>query len=258
MKKIALVLVLVLAPLGNAWAGKYNIDLTKYKDYPQAVVQDEFSRFSREAGLGLNFIPMAPAAPEGLTGFDIGIEATALDINEEAFYWTRAITDTASPLSPPSPPSYLLIPKIHVTKGLPFGLDIGIMYSYVPNSNIQLLGAEAKWAFVEGGIATPAIALRASYTKLIGVDYLDLQTERLDLSISKGIVFITPYAGIGGVFTQSEPVLPDWFPLTIEKESLSSFVGYLGLKLSLGVVKISLEADFANVPSYNLKLSVGL
>jgi hypothetical protein len=44
------------------------------------------------------------------------------------------------------------------------------------------------------------------------------------LSISKGIVFITPYAGIGGVFSQSEPVLPDWFPLTIEKESSASLL----------------------------------
>jgi hypothetical protein len=59
-------------------------------------------------------------------------------------------------------PRTLAVPKLHVHKGLPFGIDVGAMYSAVPNTNIKLMGAEVRYALVEGGIATPAVGLRAS------------------------------------------------------------------------------------------------
>ncbi len=39
--------------------------------------------------------------------------------------------------------------------------------------------------------------------KLSGVDQLDLRTSSVDLSVSKGFAFLTPYAGIGRVDVRS-------------------------------------------------------
>lgn len=251
MKKLIIAAFTIFMASGVGWAAKNDIDLTQYQNFAQDIVQGEFARLSEETGLGLNFIPMAPAEPGGLSGFDLGLELTALDIDENALFWKYAVREG-------NPPSYFPIPKIHFQKGLPLRLDIGAVYSFVPNSNIQFLGAEAKWAFIEGSSTVPALALRASYTKLLGVPYLNFQTERIDLSISKGIFILTPYAGIGGVFTQSEPVLPQGFSRVIKEESISDLVGYLGFRLSLGLLRITLEADFSKIPSYSGKLSLGI
>ena len=77
-------------------------------------------------------------------------------------YWQKAFGGDA--------PSYLYLPKIRVRKGLPLGIDIGAMYSYVPDSNIKLYGFEISKAILEGSMATPAVGIRATYTKLAGVE----------------------------------------------------------------------------------------
>jgi len=51
----------------------------------------------------------------------------------------------------------------------------------------------------------PAIGVRGSLTKLSGVDQLSLDTRGLDLSISKGFALLTPYAGIGRVWSTAIP-----------------------------------------------------
>jgi hypothetical protein len=118
-----------------------------------------------------------------------------------------------------------------------------------------LIGAELKWAFNKGSLAIPALALRGFYTKLLGVEQLNFQTEGVDLSISKGLPFLTPYGGIGGVFVQSEEKLPI---LDLKKENISLFKGFVGLRLSLALFKITAEVDFAKINSYSLKVSFGV
>jgi len=57
--------------------------------------------------------------------------------------------------------------------------------SSVPDTNLKFWGAEIRYAFLEGGALTPALALRGTYTTLSGVDQLALDTRGLELSISK-------------------------------------------------------------------------
>jgi hypothetical protein len=252
MKKIVMVILMVGGISVPAWGGENDVNL-KYFDDLQEEAQKEFENLSRDLGLGLNLIPLAPAEPLGLTGIDIGIEITLLDIDQTVPHWVYAVNDQ-------EPPSYLAIPKLHVQKGLPMGLDIGGIYAGVPTSNIHLVGAELKWAFNKGSLAIPAVALRGSYTKLLGVEQLNFQTEGVDLSISKGLPFLTPYGGIGGVFIQSEAknLPPPSDELSLDKENISLFKGFVGLRLSLALFKFTAEVDFAKINSYSLKVSFGV
>lgn len=229
----------LLASFDRAWAINADIHLIT------GITQKEFKDFSTEAGLALSYIPAAPAEPLGITGFDIGIEATIADIHEDRSYWTKITSD---------PPSVLVVPKLHAQKGLPFGFDIGAVYSNIPQSNIAMIGGELKWAYLAGNTALPAIALRGSYTKLLGVGDLSLDTFGADVSISKGIAFVTPYAGYGQVWVRSKEKTD---VLSLNQESMSLAKPFIGVKISLLLINLVLEADFSKIPLYTGRLNVG-
>ncbi len=217
-----------------------------------ALTQSAFRDLSEQLGLALAYHPLAPAEPLGLLGFDVGIELTATDIDEDASFWTAVLDDPSSDL-----PSYLPFTKIHAQKGLPLGVDLGVVYTQVPSSNIGMWGAEVKWAILKGTLATPALALRGSYTALFGVDNLDTSTYGADLSISKGFGPFTPYAGIGQfAINASTDALVLGGSTPLQDESTTATHGFVGAKLSFLVLSFVAEADFAAVPTYGLRLNL--
>jgi hypothetical protein len=219
--------------------------------FSSAITQDQFKSLSKEAGAAIGYRNMAPAAPLGITGFDIGGEVSAISIDKNSTYWNAAFGNDA--------PSYLIIPKIRARKGLPFGIDIGAMYSYVPDSNIKLYGAELSKSILDGTLATPAIGVRATYTKLAGVSDLGLQTYGVDASISKGILFITPYAGAGVLWINSEAKgnLKAVVAPTLSKENITVPRFFGGLVISpIPLLGITAEAEYAERAIYSLKAAI--
>ncbi len=223
--------------LSPAWAGSADIKITPL------TIQEEFKNLSKEVGLAISYLPLAPAESLGLLGFDVGIELTAADINQDKSFWTNVVS---------SPPDYLLIPKLHVQKGLPFGIDLGAVYATVPQSNIEMMGAELKWAFISGNLVLPAIALRTSYTQLRGVSGLELTTLGANLSISKSFAFVTPYAGAGMTQVKSQAT---GLPLAKERLDLSNL--FVGVKISLLLINFVAEANFSDIPLYTGRFNIG-
>jgi hypothetical protein len=216
------------------------------------ALQDDFKNLSRDLGLAISYDPLSPAEPLGglLPGFDAGLEVTAVKIDKSASYWQNSVTNSSSL------PDYLYIPKVHVQVGLPvIPLDLGVEYATIPGTDIKLIGGELKYAILKGGIVIPAIAIRGAYTKLSGVDVFDLETKSLDLSISKGFVFLTPYAGIGQVWITGTP--KGTTATTLSKANISESKGFVGLKFSLlPILNMVAEADFAKVNAYSLRLNL--
>lgn len=206
--------------------------------------QKEFENFSKELGLAVSYLPASPAEPLGILGFDVGVEVTAIPIESDQSYWTEVV----------NPPDTLLLPKLHVQKGLPLGIDIGAVYSSVSRLDLSMFGAEIKYAVLAGNVALPAVSVRAAYTQLDGVDSLDLSTLSADISVSKGVAFVTPYAGYGVVQVKAKEKAG--LGLQDVKETLPK--GFVGVKLSIAVINFVFEADFAEVPLYTLRLNVGL
>lgn len=208
------------------------------------LTQSEFRLFSEDLGAALSYKPLLPAKPLGVTGFDVGVEATATQLAHTAIF------DKASNNSGIST---LIVPKVHIDKGLPFGIDIGAFISKVPNSNISLTGAEIRYAFIEGGVAMPAVAVRATYSHLSGVTQLDFDTRGLDLTVSKGLALFTPYAGVGEVWVDSTPQqVPG---LSAEHFTLTKY--YAGTDINFGLLNFALEADrTGDATSYGLKLGL--
>lgn len=210
-------------------------------DSLQLLNQREFRLLSEDLGSALSFKSMIPSEALGVTGFDVGITLTGSKLRYSD------LLERAS--SGADIPSVLPIPTIRIHKGLPFGIDIGASYGAVPGSDIGVLGGELRWAFIEGSAAIPAVAVRGTVTRLTGVDQLSLRTSSLDLSISKGILNLTPYGGVGRVWTSSTP---EGVP-GLAKESFSQNKVFAGVNVFLGF-NLAFEVDrTGDVTSYGMK-----
>src|SRR6266545_7129503 len=231
--KRGLVVVSLLAVSLSAVAGDINI---------QALSQPNFRLLSEDLGAALSYKPLTPTAPLGITGFDVGLAVTGTKLQNRAVF-AQAGADIST----------AVVPSLRLNKGLPFGIDFGVMYSSVPSTNIRLYGGELRYAIVPGGAAMPAIGVRGSYTKLTGVDQLDFDTKGLDLSISKGFLMFTPYAGVGRVWVASAP--KDIPTSTPTKESLSLNKVYVGINMNFGLTNLAFEGDrTGEATSYGAKL----
>jgi len=205
-----------------------DIDLTQLLG-----VQSDFRVLSEDLGGALSYKPVAPGEPLGLLGIDVGIELTATDLQGSNIY--QRVSGSSDNID------FLLVPKLHVHKGLPARLNVDAFYSQVPDSDIELFGGALGFAILEGGVATPALAVRAAATKLSGVNGLDLDTQSVELTISKGFALLTPYAGIGRVHVTSEPT--GIAALALKKESFDLDKFYAGLNINLGLINLAFEAD---------------
>lgn len=245
MKKILVLALSMLLLIGTQ-------AMAKDIGFNSALTQNNFKSLSKQAGAAISFKNTAPAAPLGLTGFDAGVELSAMDLS--GTYWDQAFGGNS--------PTLLVLPKLRARKGLPFGIDVGAMYSYVPDSNIKLWGVEVSKALLEGTMATPAVGVRATYSKLSGVGDLDLQTAGIDASISKGFLFLTPYAGAGGVWVNSRAkgnlqALATTAGAPLDSENIFQPRVFAGLKFSpLPLVGFTGEVEYQQRPIYSLKAAL--
>ncbi len=232
----SLIVVPLSALLAAAPAAAQEIDRL------QNLVQAEFRLLSEDLGAALSYHAQIPAEPLGITGFDFGVGVTATRF-ENAALLQRATSDDAE--------TTLYVPTLRLHKGLPAGFDVGLTYASVPGSNIRYTGGELRYAIWQGGVASPALAVRGSLTKLSGVDQLAFDTRGVDISISKGFGFLTPYAGIGRVWVESDPrgtagLRPEEFSLT------KAFVGF---GVNVAVLNINFQVDkTGEATSSSLKL----
>lgn len=207
--------------------------------------QAEFRILSEDLGSALSYKPITPSEPLGISGFDLGLEVTSTDMKRSSQAMSKASNNNGSSIS------NLYVPKLHIAKGLPFNLDIAAFYSSIPSTNIKLYGAELRYAILEGGVTSPAVAIRGSYTKLKGVTQLAFDTKGLDISISKGLAMFTPYVGIGRVYVNSTPDATTG--RTAEKFNQSKVFG--GINMNFGLTNFALELDkTGSAKSYGAKL----
>ncbi|MDM8567768.1 hypothetical protein QUF74_19240 [Candidatus Halobeggiatoa sp. HSG11] len=237
IKKLILVLLLAMSYVTQA----NDIEFT------DAISQNQFEEFTKEFGTALLFNPMAPAEPLGMLGFDVALETVVTDISDEQEFWINLVSDN-------DPVAYLPVPRLHVQKGLPFNIDVGAMYVSVPSTNIKLWGLEAKYAILEGSTLTPALSVRASYTNLSGVDDVSIDTQALDILVSKGFLMFTPYAG-ASIFRVNGSENTDIVEL--DDVNVTGYRALVGMQVSpFPLMIINAEVSLGEVPQYGLKIGL--
>jgi len=210
----------------------------------QNLNQAEFRLLSEDLGSVAAYKPLIPSEATGITGFDVG---GAVMINQVK---NRDVFQKASNNNDPG--AALTQYALRANKGLPFDLDVGASVSQVSGTNIQVAGADIRWAAVLGGTFIPAVSTRLAISNISGVDQVDLQTVSFDVSLSKGFAFITPYAGLGVVQVKSTPNVGG---LAEEKFNLTRI--FAGTNVALGLMNVIVEADKTG-DAANLGLKLGV
>jgi len=205
-----------------------------------SLSQAQFKPFSRDLVSALSYKSITPAEPLGITGFDVGVGVSVMQTDTDLPWGIALGTEK----------SYLTVPRISLQKGLPFDVDVGGFYATIPGTGIQFFGAEVKYALVEGNVALPAIAIRAATTKLTGLEQLDLDTRSLELTVSKGLLNFTPYAGMGKVWGEVTPqksALSGIAPLSKESPDMVRVFAGLNFSVFLGSLAIEVEKTGDNL-----------
>jgi len=204
------------------------------------LAQSEFRNISEDLGAALSYKGITPATPLGLTGIDVGLEVT----------WTRMENSRLFELAGAGSLSDLVIPKLHVHKGLFGGLDIGAFVSGAPQISAGFFGAELRYAVLDDTLTTPAVGLRASGTVVTGLSKLDFKTAAFDVVVSKKLAVATPYIGVGTVRIISEPKGAD-----LAEESFSKSRVFTGVNVNFALINVALEAEkLGNNTSLSAKL----
>jgi len=242
MKRIIFAGAVCLSMSTTAIAGSNTVDMSK------VTTQQLFGDLIQDMGAAMSYRAVTPAEPLGLVlGIDVGLEMTGTKLKND-LAWKQATNNKGK--------SSLYMGKIHVHKGLPLGIDVGAYLGKVADSNINSLGGEISYAILSGTAVSPALALRGTYTRMSGVDNLDLNTAGLELSISKGFLMLTPYAGVGAVYYDGQGTGNNGTTkFNSESDTLAKY--FLGVNFNLGLMNFAAEADKTGEnSSYSAKLGL--
>lgn len=234
--RVALALVLALAAT-TAAAEDFS--------FTPAPSQSDFKSASRDVIAVTSYKALGPAEAGGITGFSIGAYGSYSSVEDKGA-WKRLTGSNVDAVG---------VVGASLRKGLPFGVDLGAMYAQVPGTDAKLAGGEVRWAVLPGGVATPAVALRGTYVKFFGEDDLKADAETVDISISKGFLFVTPYAGVGYVWGTVDP--SNSFP-TLSKVDVEKTRVFAGARVSLGFLELTPEYEkLGKNDVFNLRVSLG-
>ena len=217
------------------------------------ISEEDFATFSRLAAQAMYPTPVEPATARGLLGFDIGVAMTAVPIDTNAEYWRDAVRDdfTVS--------GYLAVPRLVASKGLSVATISG-SFAKVQDSDITILGGAVDVPLIKGGALTPSLTVRGAYSQLTGVDNFDAKSMGVEVFLAKGFGPLTPYVAVGRMRADTSAIRstgPAALDTPIRHESdFNRFTA--GVRISLMVPKIVIEATQAEERSYAAKIAFGL
>ena len=204
---------------------------------------------------GIYASPVEPASARGLLGFDIGVAVTAVPVDTDATYWRNAVRDDFSVSS------YLAVPKLVASKGLSV-VTVSASYAKVPDSDVSIIGGAVDIPLIRGGVAVPSFTVRGAYSQLQGVDNFEATSYGVELFVAKGFGPVTPYGAVGRMradtkafpFSDVPTAVP--VPPLVHQSDYNRFTA--GVRISLMIPKIIIEATQAEERSYAAKISFGL
>jgi hypothetical protein len=216
-----------------ALAMKYDISL-RGVGRPQTFDTDANGRFVDKAVRRYRYLaneltmamaprPLAPAETLGLDGFEVSLVSTITPINFESGYWQG---QPGSPVfegvaAGDGVPEVFWTPTVHIRKGLPMSMELGVSGSYLAWSEMFMLGVEYKIAWHESFFRwAPAFATRVAFSRLFGSRDLSIITGEVDAITSLpfgigGMASLTPYLGYGQLFANIDSTVVDETPFDV-------------------------------------------
>ncbi|WP_326938682.1 hypothetical protein [Archangium violaceum] len=161
-----------------------------------AEANGDFRAFARTFAAVMTSANLMPPETLGHAGFSINAELSVIGLPTPGREDGQVTIPTEG-----APTNPLLLPSVHVRKGLPFSFELGARVGWIDRSSMFAATGELKWAVNEGFTWLPDIAVRAHVTRLMGNKDFDLTAAGLDFGVGKqfplgGMVTLTPYGGL--------------------------------------------------------------
>ena len=273
MRSAAAVLLLaVLALPAPARAAKYDLKLSRLANSDGSKLANADQHFQRLMGdLASVLAPrfLGPATTTGALGFQIDLDYSFTDIQENAERWRAVMRGEDSGAH-----SILHALQVHVRKGLPFSTEIGGIFTKLIDSDLWGIGLEVKVAPLEGFRKLPEVAFRASVNTFLGARDYSLLTATADMQISKeigiaGLFKLSPYVGyafqyayansnVVSVFNMNSSITPTpSTPITFSTANEFLHYGVLGFQIVAVVFNTGFEAALSkDVQSYAFRIGI--
>jgi hypothetical protein len=247
-----------------------------------------FQSFAKELGAALTSTNLTPAETLGHSGFAVNAELSVVSL--------RGVTPTSPGVAPTTTdPSFLfpthatftgpmLLPSVHVRKGLPFSFEVGVRAGWIDRSSMGVATVEGKWAGNEGFAFLPDVSVRVHATRLFNTRDFDLGAGGIDFSVGKqfaigGMISLTPYGGWDLVFVSAGTSrLVDFRPERTQQEATASQYAqlqdtgvyntvelfenghnrfYAGVRFVGGILQLTGEVSASGLGSIDIPNSVG-
>ena len=192
-----------------------------------SLMHSPFRLLSDGTKATLRSAPLLPPAPLSTSGFDTGYGISASRLLQPLAYRLATSSDA------------LHAPGVQIQRALPLGFDVGASFGALPGSEASMIGAEARYALIPDSMVLPTIGLRASYGTLQGSDWLNVNTRGIDLSLSKGFSLVTPYAGFGSVWVDSDA----YEGAGLAREHFQHDKYFIGATFNVRLMNFAVEAD---------------
>ncbi|HEX8705350.1 MAG TPA: hypothetical protein VF815_41340 [Myxococcaceae bacterium] len=208
---------------GVAYADKNDIQISRLGN-PDANelgfserANSDFQAFARTFGAAITSANLMPPETLGHSGFNVNVELSVVSLP----------SDTVIPTEGGEQPGSVLMPSVHVRKGLPFSIEMGGRVGWVERSRMLAATAELKWAVNEGFTYLPDIGVRGHVTRLVGVRDFSLTAAGVDAGVGKqfplgGMVTLTPYGGVDFTFIRAESSVIDFNPNRSYEDTVGS------------------------------------
>ena len=157
---------------------------------------DDYFEFLARAN---NYSPLEHAGSHGTMGIGMGLGLAGYETasNPEVMreLWRRSGTPAEENKTAEG---RMYIPRLHVHKGLPWSVDVGMGLGQDRVTGATLVSAYSQWTIFEG-FALPALALRGGYNRLMGLVSTDSSSVTGDAVASIGFLRIFTVYGSYGV-----------------------------------------------------------
>ncbi len=212
-------------------------------DAPRA----ELEALHRALAAALYATPGHGAKPLGITGWEVAVGLGATPDFETAPGVGAAIDGNLTG-------DALGVARAAVRKGLPGRFDVGLAYTRLLEADLDLLTGELQWALVDGGVVSPAIGLRLTWTESSGDAGYALEQLGVEALASKGFTAVAVYGGAGLVRSEGR-FTPSAAPAFRVGETHE--VVYAGVRLNLLLPKITVELRSAEQVSGTVWVAFG-
>lgn len=218
-----------------------------YFDLHPELTARQFRQFAAEAGQLARFRQMSGAATLGAGTFDVNLGYATFFLDDAKGTWNNT-------MSHPQADHYLGqqlgIPYLSLRVGLTDEVD-GELYGTVgPGSNYGLIGIASKIRLLEQDEDMPvSVAVRPSVSALVGPTEVQVWNVSADLSVSRDIHGLEPFAGV----TLSSSLAVDSSNDTDAGSQVALRpVAFAGLDYHWRFLTVGAQAEISDVPALAL------